>query len=165
MGRYVQDAPEEKLEKLDEVFEAMVERINRQLKAYADLAMRSLMFLSLVKRPFLVEELKEALAIKEKDRALDEDGCSSMTIIIDYSQGLIMVENASGTTLFVHYTVQEYFETNETSLFPEGEDKFTRICLTYLLFSTFEGGIPLEVFNTMATPPLVKSNPYDCSST
>jgi hypothetical protein len=125
---------------LDATFKETLDRIERQPKSRAKLGMRTLMWISHARRPILVKELCQALAVKPGDTCLDQDDCPLPKRMVDYSLGLVTIDEESSTVRLVHFSVQEYFRENRKEIFPMGERTVTESCLTYLSFKVFGEG-------------------------
>jgi hypothetical protein len=125
---------------LDATFKETLDRIERQPKSRAKLGMRTLMWISHTRRPILVKELCQALAVKPEDTCLDQDDCPLPKHMVDYSLGLVTIDEESSTIRLVHFSVQEYFRENRKEIFPMGERIITESCLTYLSFNVFGEG-------------------------
>jgi ankyrin repeat protein len=125
---------------LDATLKETLDRIERQPKSRAELGMRTLLWISYARRPILLKELCQALAVNLGDTCLDEDDCPLAKHMVDYSLGLVTIDEESSIIRLVHFSVQEYFRENRKQMFPNGEQIITGACLTYLLFEEFGKG-------------------------
>ena len=125
---------------LDATFKKTLDRIERQPESRAELGVRTLMWISHARRPILVKELCQALAVISGDTCLDQDNCPLPKQMVDYSLGLVTIDEESSTIRLVHFSVQEYFRENRKKIFPMGERTITESCLTYLSFTEFGQG-------------------------
>jgi hypothetical protein len=125
---------------LDATIQETLKRIERQPESRAKLGMRTLMWISHARRPILVEELRQALAVSAAYTYLDQDGCPLPKYMADYCLGLVVIDEESSTIRLVHFSVQEYFRGQRKELFPLGERSITETCLTYLCFDEFGRG-------------------------
>ena len=82
-----------------------------------------------------IEELQYALAVKVSDKGFDKDKISSLKVILGNCLGSVTVDKETSTVRLVHYTLQEYLREHESTIFPEGHQMMTSICLTYLGFN------------------------------
>jgi hypothetical protein len=60
--------------------------------------------------------------------------------VVSICAGLLTVDKETGIVCSIYYTTQEYFEQTQEKWFPNTETDITAICVTYLLFDTFETG-------------------------
>lgn len=127
-------------------------------------------WLMCARRPLTIEELSEALAIREDDACLVRD-----RIVQDGNQllqdcgNLVVIDPEDGTVKFAHHTVREFFIrrhwelsiiVNSTdkdvaqnhSILPDANFKIARLCLQYLHFSDFESQITLRSESQTAVP-------------
>jgi ankyrin repeat protein len=127
-------------------FDATLDRIQKQPRNRARLALATLTWISHARRPLQVEELRHALAVTPGDTELEMDSLRPAQFMITCCLGLVTVDQASATVRLVHFSLQEYFQQNST--FPLGEDMLAEICLTYLSFDVFAQG-PCETREDM----------------
>lgn len=125
---------------LDKNFEATLIRIKRLPESRAELAMKTLMWITHAWRPLRIDELRHALAVKLGDTELDEDNLRPVNFMVDYCLGLVLIDHESSTIRLVHFTLQEYFQSQRVSIFPLGERMICQTCLTYLCFDVFAKG-------------------------
>jgi hypothetical protein len=125
---------------LDTTFKETLKRIEQQPECCAELGMKTLMWISHARRPILVKELCQALAVNLEDTSLDQDDCPLPKHMVDYSLGLVTIDEESSTIRLVHFLVQEYFREHRKEIFPTGERIITESCLTYLSFEVFGEG-------------------------
>ncbi|KAI9796740.1 MAG: Ankyrin repeat domain-containing protein 44 [Piccolia ochrophora] len=131
---------------LVEMYEETMARISRQSSKRKELAMRILGWVCHAKRPMSVEELRHALAVdydpkqSVPPRSLDEENLLRQTMLIDVCAGLVTIEQESKVIRLVHYTAQEYFDGQSSTLFPNAATQAAGTCLTYLLFDEFRSG-------------------------
>ncbi|KAF4539116.1 Nacht domain protein [Lasiodiplodia theobromae] len=127
-------------------------------------------WLMCARRLLTIEELSEALAIREDDTCLVRD-----RIVLDGKQllqdcgNLVVVDPEDGTVKFAHHTVREFFirrhwelsiivnltdedDAQNHSILPDANSKIARLCLQYLHFSDFESQITLRSENQTAVP-------------
>jgi ankyrin repeat protein len=120
---------------LYDTFGRTVERIKQQPKDLADLAMKILMWIHLAERPLSVDELLHALATEPGDYDLDYDNIPSRSTFLNCCLGLATIEDETSTVRLVHYSLEEYLNT-QSQLFPHGHEIIVEVSLTYLMFTS-----------------------------
>jgi len=108
-----------------------VKRIEAQDQEKAKLAMATLMWVCHSERPLRVDELCHALAVEIGETNFDPENVPSISILLDYCQGLITVDAEASTVRLIHYSVQEYFCSHQ-GLFGKPHSILAETCLTYL---------------------------------
>ena len=152
---------EEALEKLplglEEAFEETLKRVRMQPDGQVDVAINTLMWLTHTRRPMLIAELSEALAIRLGTNSLNSKYCPWPKRIVDCSMGLTVMDEHSTVIRLVHYSVQEHLYRHRERIFGKAEEDIAQKCLTYLLFEPFaRGPRQLEV----KIQDLVAENPF-----
>ena len=122
------------------MYRDIMERINGQVIDFKRLANQVLSWIICAKRPLTIRELQHALAVKVGESQLNKHNLLEIEDMVTSCAGLVTVDEESGIIRLVHYTTQEYFEQTQKSWFPTAEVEITKICMTYLSFSVFEGG-------------------------
>ena len=117
-----------------------MERINGQVIDFKRLANQVLSWIVCAKRPLTIRELQHALAVEVGESQLNKHSLLEIEDMVTSCAGLVTVDEESGIIRLIHYTTQEYFEQTQKSWFPTAEVEITKICMTYLSFSVFEGG-------------------------
>lgn len=130
---------------LEQTYEAALKRIQRQVPPDLALAMRVLQWLSHARRPLLVDELRQALAVEwdddeEPPRHLDLDNIQESASLVDVCAGLVTIEDESNIIRLVHLTTQEFFVKSRDVRFPDATTELSRTCLAYLSFTEFGEG-------------------------
>lgn len=125
---------------LNGAIEETKQRIEKQPEGRRRLGMDVLMWISHAKRPLLVTELSDALAIRPREASLVSTFRPSKKSITGCCQGLVVVDEESAVIRFVHYCVQEYFREHHEQSFPSGERTVGSISLTCLMFDTYNQG-------------------------
>jgi len=120
--------------------EAMEERIKGQKPRFADLALRTLSWITFSKRPLTTLELQHALAVIDGASTLDRRNLTHIDLITSVCAGLVTVDEESDIIRLVHYTTQEYFDQTWATWFPNGQTDIAKTCVTYLSFKAFETG-------------------------
>ena len=125
---------------LDDAFSKTLQRIQCQPDGQDTLGMATLMWLAHARRPLLVTELSEALAIKMGSTSLKPRFRPSLKRMIDCCMGLVTVDERSLVIRLVHFSVQEYLHKYQEGLFAQSERTIAEACITYLLFEPFACG-------------------------
>jgi ankyrin repeat protein len=118
--------------------EAMEKRIKGQKPRFANLALRTLSWITFSKRPLKTSELQHALAVTDGASTLDQRNLTHIDLITSVCAGLVTIDEESNIIRLVHYTTQEYFDQTWTTWFPNGQDDIAKTCVTYLSFKAFE---------------------------
>ena len=121
--------------------EVMERRIMGQKPEFVDLALRTLSWITLSKRLLTTSELQHALAVTDGASTLNLGNLSPIGLITSVCGGLVTVDEQRDIIRFVHHTIQEYFDQNWATWFPNGQTDIAETCVTYLSFKTFETGI------------------------
>jgi len=125
---------------LDNAFKETLQRIEDQPENRKALAMNALMWISHAKRPLLIGELVDVLAIKSSERSLNKRNRNSLRLVLECCFGLVTLDEESSVIRLVHYLVQEYLLEHRARLFPSGEGLVAEKCLRYLLCNAFLTG-------------------------
>ena len=135
---------EEALERLpralDDAFAETLQRIQKQPDGQDTLGMETLMWIAHARRPLLVTELSEALAIKWSTSSLKTRFRPSQKKMVDCCMGLVTVDENSSIIRLVHFSVQEYLHKYHDGVFVEGERTVAEGCIIYLFFEPFALG-------------------------
>ena len=118
---------------LEGAFEETLRRIQDQPEARKKLGMKALMWVSHARRPLVMDELVDALAIKSSERSLNVRNRPPKRHILESCHGLISLDEESSVVRLVHYSAQEYLLDHQSRLFPSGEEVMAEKCLEYLL--------------------------------
>jgi len=125
---------------LNGAIEETIQRIEKQPEGRMRLGMNVLMWITHAKRPLLVTELSDALAMRPRNTFLVSAFRPSKKSIIGCCQGLVVVDEENAIIRFVHYSVQEYFREHHEQSFPSGEQILGSTSLTCLMFDTYNQG-------------------------
>ena len=98
------------------------------------LGMGVLMWLHFAYRPLKLEELQHALAVEKSHTEFDADNIPSQKVLLEYTLGLVLVDEETSTVRFVHYTLEEYLRKYAREGLPNGCSSIAETCLTYLNF-------------------------------
>lgn len=155
----MEDALEMLPRDLDDAFAETLQRIQKQPDGQDTLGMKTLLWIAHARRPLLVTELSEALAIKPGSTSLNPRFRESQKRMVDCCYGLVTVDDKSSIIRLVHFSVQEYLYKFQKELFADGERTVAEGCLTYLLFDTFALGPrqdEIEIENMISNNVFVK---------
>ena len=128
---------------LVESYRMIIERIRGQPHNASWLGMRILMWLIYAMAPLRSRELQHIIFSTElKSDGLDFDNHNLVgpDFITSVCHGFVVVDEESDIVRFTHLSVQDYLETEEDKLFPEGTDEITRSCIRYLSLDPFTAG-------------------------
>lgn len=125
---------------LNDALDSTLSRIRDQPDGRRRIGLETLMWVSHAKRPLLVIELSEALAIRLGDNLLNRGSLPRPGIIVDCCMGLVTVDEKTSEVRLVHFSVQEYLHANQSVLFPNAEEIIAGACITYSLFDVFGEG-------------------------
>ena len=106
-------------------------RIMAQDEEKATLAIAAFTWICHSERPLQVDELCHALAVEIGATDFDPKNIPSIGTLLDYCQGLIVVDSETSTVRFIHFTVQEYL-CSYPGLFSKSHSMLAETCLTYL---------------------------------
>ena len=130
---------------LGETYKRILIKI-RESPSGARLAQKMFKWATVAKRPFHIEEFKEAVAFDPSDKSWNEDKIPHEDRMFESCRGLIIKDAEDQTVRFAHHTVPQYLtEGLSTVVDPffkastiEAEIFAGQICVSYLLFSDFE---------------------------
>ena len=125
---------------LNDALDSTMSRIRDQPDGRRRIGMNSLMWISHARRPLLVLELSEALAIRLGNHLLNKGSQPRPGMIVDCCMGLVTVDEETSEVRLVHFSVQEYLHANQSVLFPNAEEIIAGACITYSLFDVFGEG-------------------------
>ncbi|KAJ7600115.1 ankyrin repeat-containing domain protein [Mycena floridula] len=118
-------------------------RIDAQGETDSKLAYYIFYWLSCSKRPLTVLELQHAVAVSLDPEMTDMEPEAIVDIetLTDVCAGLIISDESftwsQAIVRLVHYTMQEYLQSNQQRVFPGIHSSMTITCLTYLSFNAF----------------------------
>lgn len=125
---------------LDLAYREAISRIQDQMDGLRSLAIQALGWLTCARRHLSVTELLHALAIDIGESKFDEENLDDADEVLSVCAGLVIVDNESDIIRLVHYTAEEYFKQNMSSIFPDIGQHIAMSCLTYLLYDDFDQG-------------------------
>lgn len=106
----------------------------------AELALKTLMWLSTVKRPLTILELQHAIATTPNGIHLDE--LADTSFFTETCLGLATFDNETSIIRLVHLSVNEYLQERREAIFPRADGKLAVLCLSYLSIDEFRGSMP-----------------------
>lgn len=142
---------------LDDAFEATLSRIQRQPEGRKRLGMNTLMWITTAKRPLLLSELSDALAVRPGISSLNPLYRPSQKLMVDSCLGLVTVNEQTSVIRLVHYSVQQFFERHQKRIFPMGESILAELTTTYSLLDEFALG---SRANEEGIQTLISQNPF-----
>lgn len=130
----LQSLPKTPDEAYTEIFDRIGHSNDAKTRAYTILS-----WIFSARRPLIMGELREALAVEPGDRDLEEEDILDPDYIIESCQSLIIYDRNTGFVQFTHFTVHEFIREKCTQHLLTAVD-IAKICLTYLSFDVFEEG-------------------------
>ncbi|KAJ6590682.1 ankyrin repeat-containing domain protein [Mycena vulgaris] len=158
--RALRDALNSMPRDLHHTYDEAMDRIDRQNEDDRRIGRLVLVWISNAKRPLSIAELQEALAVEPGDTALDGDNILDIDIMLSVCAGLVVIDHAAHIARLVHYTAQQYFDSIQSSRFPDAQVDIAATCLTYLSFET--SAIPPPTLWHVSPSPVV--NQYSLHS-
>ena len=124
---------------LTTVFASTLDRIHGLAGSRMKVAFNSLMWISHAKRPLKVDELQHALGVRFEENDINKDNFLSLRTILDSCCGLVEVDKDSNIIRLVHFSLEEYLQSQEHNLFQDADLTISRTCLKYLSFNSLRG--------------------------
>ncbi|KAL3448908.1 hypothetical protein BJX65DRAFT_317173 [Aspergillus insuetus] len=125
---------------LPEVFRETVSRIQQLPENQKRLGLMTLMLLSHVKRPIIVQELTDFLSVQLGQTTVRLRHRPLPRVVLECCMGLVSIEPTTETVRLSHYAVSEYLVENSNRLFADAEASISALCMTYLLLDPFTKG-------------------------
>jgi hypothetical protein len=97
---------------LYDAYKEAMERIKRQNGDSPELAKQVLSWITCAKRSLTTLELRHALAVEMGESELDETNLPGIEDMVSVCAGLVTVDEQSNIIRLVHYTTQQFLETN-----------------------------------------------------
>jgi hypothetical protein len=121
---------------MDSAYNEVVQRIECSQPGDKELAMKTLSWLFRAQRPLRMEELLEALALEEYEQDVSLDVVLGNKLIpsdiLECCKSLVLFDESSQLTRFIHFTVQEFIARHFNMLPPATH--LARTCLTSVAF-------------------------------
>ncbi|KAG6995821.1 hypothetical protein G7Y79_00041g077730 [Physcia stellaris] len=114
-------------------YDETLSRITTQASGFPDQAFKAISWITLAQRSLTIRELEHALAVEPEDEEFDEDNIQDMEMIRSVCAGLVVLDEETGTTRFVHYTTEEYFRGGSHGFLDDAHALLASTCITYLL--------------------------------
>jgi hypothetical protein len=133
--------------KLDDAYQATIDRIHRQGTAKSNQGMEVLKWTYLTLAPLSIIELRHALgAVNSPNREyLDVDDLPFEKSLLDCCYGLVVIDKETSSVRLVHKSLQDFLQQKhkDRKLFEMGHCDIARACLTYMAFrnSTLSGDL------------------------
>ncbi|KAK2868085.1 hypothetical protein FQN49_003171 [Arthroderma sp. PD_2] len=153
----IEDALSSLSQTLPGAFEETISRVEKLPESRRGLGMRILMWICHAKREMTVTELSDALSVRGDHKTMNPMYRPSPRIMEACCQGLVAIDQHTKTVRLAHYAIQEYLIGRSDQLFLEAEASLAEVCLTYLLFDTFQQG-PLP--NRAGIESRMESHPF-----
>lgn len=125
----------------DSAYEEAMNRIEDQNRDKRDMAKKTLLWITCAKERLTKPELQEALAVEIGETKLDRDNLPNMDDVASVCAGLVTIDEESDVVRLVHWTTQDFFERTRDKWFEDAESHIAEVCLTYLRFERFRGGM------------------------
>src|SRR5271170_4262482 len=122
---------------LDDAYEDIFQRIEKQTLRSVVTAKRTLSWCYYSRRPLHVDELGHALVVEYDDCDLRGEG-KSVTTILDCCLSFVTHDQYTGEVRFIHPSVQRWFDNEPQNQKLLGHEYLARVCLTYLNFNVFD---------------------------
>lgn len=147
--RDVRDALQNLPEELDDLYQEAWASIQTQKPGHRRLAQQVVHWLSSAFTQMTIEQLRQALAVRNGDSKLDSESLPEVDALIPVCQGLVKIDRESKVIRLAHYTTQIFFDGIRSASFPDVHQDIATTCLTYLMFDTFEQG-PCQFISSRA---------------
>lgn len=128
--------PGEKQGKMSDIYYGAYKETMDRIKhhKWSKVALSTVEWVALAKRPLTALELQHALAVFDGQRDFDSSCITDIEDIISSCTGLVIAEQPTNLIRFAHYTVQEYFDKHLCDHYPNPRAYIAKSCLTYLGF-------------------------------
>ncbi|KAF2182482.1 hypothetical protein K469DRAFT_442757, partial [Zopfia rhizophila CBS 207.26] len=131
----------------EETFGATMERIEGPKGSKIN-ATKILTWIHLAERPLTVDEILDALAVKEEDNDLDRDNRQDRGSFLNCCLGLAKIDTETSTVRLFHSRLREYL-AGRRKIFEQtleyGHNYIAHTCLTYLMFRPLTLDVSLQV--------------------
>lgn len=121
---------------LESSYASELKRIGKGGKDTKELALRVMSWIFHAARPLQMEELCEALAVREEDSDLDEETLIHPDVIIEVCQSLVLYDERTSTVRLTHYSLYEFLRDGCREDLLSFVD-LAKICIAYLGFKVF----------------------------
>jgi hypothetical protein len=93
---------------LFDLYEIIMSKITHSEGDSKDLALRTLSWVLYAKRPFHINELREAVAIEGGDHGISEEDLTPAQILVNVCGSFLIYDEESGVIELAHETVKEF---------------------------------------------------------
>ncbi|KAF9883650.1 Ankyrin repeat and SOCS box protein 7 [Aspergillus nanangensis] len=124
---------------LGDAYDKTFQAITHQSQSQRQLAMNTLMWVSVSHRPLNSLELQHALAVHDDDLDLDLDNIPPMKVVVRACCGLLAVDDVDderSAVRLVHHTLHQYLQNRQPEWFVQAHTRITSTCLAYLCFKS-----------------------------
>ncbi|KAI9762012.1 MAG: hypothetical protein M4579_000648 [Chaenotheca gracillima] len=123
------------------VYDQIMNRIQEQPPIRRDRTLEILSWLAFARAPLSARALQHALAVERGDVEITENALPNLNRILSHCLGLAFIDAESQQVRWIHYTTQEYFDSEERKLklLPDGQKSISTACLNYLSLAAFSG--------------------------
>jgi ankyrin repeat protein len=122
--------------KLDNAFQVIIDRIQRQAPVKSHQGMEVLKWTYLNERQLTIDELRHALAAVDCTAEDLEDSLPFENTLTDCCYGLVVIDKETSSVSLVHKSLQEFLKIQHegNNLFLTGHGEIARTCLHYMNF-------------------------------
>lgn len=133
----VRSALEQLPDRLNDVYDAVMDRIKSQSSDDSSLALKILSWITYAKAPLKSTVLQHAVAVAENTKDISDDDLIDVEDLVSVCAGIVTVDRESGIIRLVHYTTQKYLQNYLQSQLPTVNINIAVTCLVYLGFDAF----------------------------
>ncbi|KAL8770537.1 MAG: hypothetical protein Q9209_003793 [Squamulea sp. 1 TL-2023] len=142
---------------LSETYERVLNKICRDA-IKRDIVQKIFKWIICARRPFGIEELREAAGFEPNQKSWDFDVLPDPDLMVEACKGLVIWDRDAGIVRFAHHTVRQFLLSDAVGM-REGNLKCTqqeadihvgKMCLTYLFFSDFDTQIQVRSSQSQA---------------
>lgn len=134
----IRSALEQLPDGLNDVYDAVMDRIKSQSSNDADLALKILSWITYAKMPLEAVVLQHAVVITENIMEIDDDDLIDIEDLVSICAGIVTVDRESGIIRLIHYTTQKYLQNYLQCQLPAANANIAMTCLVYLGFDIFD---------------------------
>lgn len=127
------------------VYDQAMQRIKGDDNGQQNLALTTLCWTFLARRPLHLPEVLDALAVEQGTSRLNTSYVPKVSKILEACAGLVVFNEASNSITLFHQTFWEYLSDKQPRWFPRGNEIMGRTCITYLSYDAFVDGPCAEV--------------------
>jgi len=122
---------------LDDVYDAVIDRIKSQSSDDTSLALKILSWITYAKVPLGAAVLQHAVVVTENIRDISDDDLIDVEDLVSVCAGIVTVDRESGIIRLIHYTTQKYLQNYLQRQLPTTDANIAMTCLVYLGFDIF----------------------------